>query len=303
LTSYTSHQDIKRTLPKLHVSSNKSVTPEIAAYNRAAGYYVTDARTPLVGTWARKVLVNCKKIKLVEDNAENLEILLADSITSEERFKIANGSWPQDNPELIQQSVADILNITNNELKQLELQIQAAEDLQKLPVIWDNTSDYKPKLTALVNGELIRPHVTTETCKTESKPINNSSTPQPPTGSTPKVAKTSSEKSTKSAPRQKPSNKKAQASSTAQRKTKSTDSPNSSGRASSTSKSRAPNRNDHATNAPNVKQNVAEPTTPPMRKKNPIQEVTELLKKLNPSLTDQQVKTLIESKNPRQDRY
>ncbi|APG76434.1 hypothetical protein [Sanxia water strider virus 16] len=303
MTSYTSHQDIKRTLPKLHVSSNKSVTPEIAAYNRAAGYYVTDARTPLVGTWARKVLVNCKKIKLVEDNAENLEALLANSMTSEERFKIANGSWPQDNPELIRQSVADILNITNNELNQLELQIQAAEDLHKLPVVWDNTDEFKPKLTSLVNGELLRPHVKSEPCKTESKPTNNSSTPQPQTGSIPKAAKTSSGKSTKSAPKPKPSNKKAQASSQAQTKTKLTASPNSSGPASSTSKSRAPNRNDNATSAPNAKPNVAEPSPPPKRKKTQLQEVTELLKKLNPSLTDHQVKTLIENNNPRQERY
>jgi len=231
LTSNTSHQDIERTLPKLHVSSNKCVKPEEAAYNRAAGYYVTDKETPLIGTWARKVLFITGKLGEFE-KVKDREELLKDSMTTEERYKIANGSWPQEKPELICESIARILNRTTSDINEMVLKIQATETLESFPVIWDNEMNFKPKITSLVNGDLIRPHQN-QTCKKESKPIKINSMNQLRDGAMSVDTTTSSERLTKSEPRPKITSVKAQQTSTSEAKTKSTDSRRDYGHASS----------------------------------------------------------------------
>jgi len=234
LTSNTSHQDIIRTLPKLHVSSNKCVTPEEAAFNRAAGYYVTDKETPLIGTWARKVLFLTGKLNEVAKISDNAE-LLKDSMTSEERYKIANGSWPQEQPELISESIARILNRTTDDINEMVLKIRATEDLDSFPVIWDNEQEYKPKIISLVNGELVRPHQNL-TCKKESKPIKINSMNQQPVGVTSEGTMTSFVKFVK--PEQPPNltSIKEPQTSTSEIKTKLTVSPGSCGHALSNAK-------------------------------------------------------------------
>jgi hypothetical protein len=246
LTSNTSHQDIERTLPKLHVSANKCVTPAEAAYNRAAGYYVTDKETPLIGTWARKVLFITGKLEDFEKTKDRDE-LIKDSMTSEERYKIANGSWPQEKPELICESIARILNRTTSDINDMVLKIRATETLNTFPVIWNNEESYKPKVTALVNGDLIRPHQNT-TCKTESKPIKINSMNQLQDGAPSVGITTSSVKLMKSEPQPNHTSRKALATSTSEARTKSMVSQRDYGHASSNVKPSSNHTNENPRN-------------------------------------------------------
>lgn len=296
MTSYSSHQDVKRTLPKLHLSSNKGVDREIAAYNRAAGYYVTDAKTPIIGDWARRVLSIVGKVNDVDANMETLEALLTESMTSEEKFKIGSGAWPQEDPELIRQSVANILNETNDSLAIMQLKIKAAEDLDSFPVIWDNEAEYNPKLTALVNGVVIGPHQNKQ-CQ-ESQLINNSSTSPPPTGSTPKERTTSPARSVKLSQRQNATGKKAQTSSQQDPPKRSRHSQPNSGNASS-----AINRSNQRELSPKYDPNEQQPSasgykprTPTLRKKpkiDPAVALAQLMKSMNSTLSDQSINKVV----------
>nr|UUG74218.1 MAG: RNA-dependent RNA polymerase [XiangYun tombus-noda-like virus 9] len=51
-TTCTSICDPVRTISKLHLTANKNVSTEQALVNKAAGYLVTDRKTPVVGVWA-----------------------------------------------------------------------------------------------------------------------------------------------------------------------------------------------------------------------------------------------------------
>jgi hypothetical protein len=141
LSCKSSYQDIKRTLPKLHVTSRKPMSREQAAVNRAHGYIVTDSMTPLIANWCYRV---------VELNPT----LLLKNPSNDELYKIENGAWIQytSDFDIIRESICKHLNITDHELLLREKAIDDATDLDHFPVIWDNPVE--DKLESIVKGEV-----------------------------------------------------------------------------------------------------------------------------------------------------
>jgi len=108
LSSDDSFADPLRTIANLHVSSNKSVTKEQAAANKAHGYHTTDAKTPIIGTWAARVLC-LTKLKFKNG-------------TSEEQYKCSN-AWPQRDAVAIREAMARVLGWTVAELMLQDMQL------------------------------------------------------------------------------------------------------------------------------------------------------------------------------------
>jgi len=143
----TSFQDPLRTIPKLHLTTNKGVTPEQAAANRAHGYLATDKATPIIGTWARRVI----------ELTGNLKVKGA---TREEQYKLSNAHQQLD-PSLIETAMANILGIDVGELKALDKAVSEAKALDQMPVVLGNC--YKHKIEAVVGGEVVGPGPRVET--------------------------------------------------------------------------------------------------------------------------------------------
>lgn len=136
--SYDSFADPMRTIGKLHLSSNKNVSVEQAAANKAWGYNTTDALTPILGTWAAKVL---ELTKLKFKNG-----------TGEEQYKCSN-AWPQKNKTQITEALAKVLNLSVGELLEKDKAVRAVTGLDQFPVLFDTT--YEHKQLAVVNGNLV----------------------------------------------------------------------------------------------------------------------------------------------------
>jgi hypothetical protein len=182
LTSKSSHQDIKRTLVKLHLSANKNVSRELAAANRAVGYRTTDANTPLIRAWCDMVL------RFTGD------ISAAESMTSEERFKVENGSWNQEDKEIIFDSVCKILGMTRADVEAAERSIYGSKSLDDIPVIYENEREVK--LEAEFDGVITGPR--DEKCQQ----TKSNSTSQPKDGEK-QCTNTSGPQSTNTSPKPK----------------------------------------------------------------------------------------------------
>ncbi|MFS5892402.1 hypothetical protein STH79_09665 [Streptococcus agalactiae] len=138
LTSYDSFADPMRTIGKLHASSNKQVSREQAAANKAHGYHTTDAMTPIIGTWANKVL-EITKLKFKNG-------------TGEEQYKCSN-AWPQRDRVAIRDAMARVLGITTAELIIKDNAIKNVTGLDQFPVLFD--TEYKHTQLAVVDGQLV----------------------------------------------------------------------------------------------------------------------------------------------------
>jgi hypothetical protein len=134
-----SFQDPMRTLSKLHLTSNKSVTAEQALVNKAAGYITTDALTPIIGTWARKVRgVHGTKVK---------------GLLREEQYKCSN-AWPQQDSEAIAKAMAFVLGIEVAELTRLDMLLESSA-LDQMPALIDNLAP--DKVLAVVDDCIVGP--------------------------------------------------------------------------------------------------------------------------------------------------
>nr|APG76528.1 hypothetical protein 1 [Hubei noda-like virus 7] len=142
-TSLSSHQCVKRTLPKIHLTASTNITREQAAYNRAIGYLATDRLTPLLSNWCKRVI-------------ELSGIKSAKGLTGEDEYKL-NASWPQapEDEQLILDSVARDLGMTTAEVLERAAVIDAAPNLDAMPIIWNNTREIK--IPAMVDGILHSP--------------------------------------------------------------------------------------------------------------------------------------------------
>nr|APG76216.1 hypothetical protein [Hubei noda-like virus 5]APG76387.1 hypothetical protein [Hubei noda-like virus 5] len=138
-TRLDSFQDPLRTLSKLHLSANKQVTPEQALVNKALGYANTDGMTPLIGTWALKVLSTHGKRPR--------------GMTNEEVYKCSN-AWPQSDKDAITTAMAHVLNLEVSELKRLDTLLQSAS-LDQMPVLL--TSHAAPRIAAVVDDVVVGP--------------------------------------------------------------------------------------------------------------------------------------------------
>lgn len=137
-TTYDSFADPLRTIGKLHLSSNNSVSPEQAAANKAHGYHTTDALTPIIGTWASRVLEITK--------------LAFKSGTGEEQYKCSN-AWPQRDRRAICESMAFVLGLSVAEVEIIDAEVRRVEGLDQFPVVLETT--YAHKQCAVVDGELV----------------------------------------------------------------------------------------------------------------------------------------------------
>jgi len=139
LLSDDTFQDPLRTLGKIHLSGNKGVSREQAAANKAHGYLSTDALTPLIGTYCRRVLA------LVGD-------LKFKSGTHEEQYKCSN-SWPQHDRNDISNAMADVIGYNELELIGMDKQLSEVQGLDQFPVLLDTICKHKMK--AVVDGEVV----------------------------------------------------------------------------------------------------------------------------------------------------
>jgi len=118
-----SFQDPMRTLTKLHLTSNGSVTPEQALYNKACGYWTTDRLTPIIGNWAGRII-------------NSQPGMTFKGATHEEQYKRSN-AWPQTTTHEIHAAMAKVLNLTCGELTRLE-EIMSDAPLDQIPVLLEN---------------------------------------------------------------------------------------------------------------------------------------------------------------------
>ncbi|UTQ50831.1 MAG: nodavirus polyprotein (domains: methyltransferase, RdRP) [Koper noda-like virus 3] len=157
----TSYQDMTRTLPKLHISTNQQVSREQAAYNKACGYFVTDRLTPILGVWAQRVMeiTDCGKVL---------------NETREEQYKRENEAWPQspNDQVLLIQAVADELGVSTEHVQMMHAKVFQTKNLDEFPVVWDNPTP--DKVDALV-GDSIEIVGTGQSVNTEAELLNPTS--------------------------------------------------------------------------------------------------------------------------------
>jgi hypothetical protein len=139
MTSFDSFADPMRTIGKLHLSANKCVTPAQAATNKAVGYNTTDALTPVIGTWAKRVMqITGLKFK---------------SALNEEQYRCSN-AWPQNDRFAIAGAMAAVLKITIGELMAKDAAVAEIQSLDGFPVLFD--TDYDHRVAAVVAGQVVR---------------------------------------------------------------------------------------------------------------------------------------------------
>ncbi|UXD79998.1 putative RdRP [Lasius neglectus noda-like virus 1] len=140
LTTTDSFQDPIRTISKLHLSANRSVTPSQAAANKAYGYITTDAKTPIIGTWAKRVI--------------EISGLKPKGLLREEQFRMSN-AWPQRCSETISRAMSYVLGIEEGELALLDQLINNVQALDQFgPVI---ETQLQVKIPAVLAGNVVEP--------------------------------------------------------------------------------------------------------------------------------------------------
>jgi hypothetical protein len=161
-TTNDSFQDPKRTLSKLHLTANKSLTPAQAATNKATGYLVTDKLTPLISNWANSVV--------------RITGLKPKAMSAEETYKCSN-AWPQSNASAIREAVAKVLNISEAEMMELARRLDDVKELDQFPVVLDTTREVK--ITADVEGEIVVPTPHIQNIQDELQPDTAQGLPRP----------------------------------------------------------------------------------------------------------------------------
>lgn len=141
-------QDPIRTLPKLHLTvAPNDVPDEVALLNRATGYYVTDSKTPIIGPWCRKV------IELLTMQGVKVKMLM-----KSDRLRIEGGPYTQDNPELLRDLMCRFLELTPDELDNIEMKIAIATNISELPeFVLDNIGNVVHKIPAVVGHDIVGP--------------------------------------------------------------------------------------------------------------------------------------------------
>nr|QKW94219.1 non-structural polyprotein [PNG bee virus 14] len=135
-----SFQDLKRTLPKLHLVKNGTMTIEQRITNKAIGYAVTDSKTPILGDWAKTIL--------------NITQLTPKNLTHEETYKLEH-PWPQTDQEALLTCVMQHLEMTAAEVQSIQTAIVETDTLTSFPVIQEWTPD--AKITCVRNGVVEEP--------------------------------------------------------------------------------------------------------------------------------------------------
>lgn len=211
-TSNDSIQDPRRTLPKIHLAAKRETfSVEQMAYNKAAGYYVTDKLTPIISIWCEKVMTFSG-------------VATVHKLSPEDAWRI-NSAWPQEDSVAIRELFKEIMEIDESVLSSWESELRATQHLGDFPVIWDN--ERKVNVDCVFDGELLLNTTTRQLikpkrvnlirealCQTKipSIPLNNPETsptqsrskPPTSTGSSTRPSQPSSRSSTNTLTRQSP---------------------------------------------------------------------------------------------------
>lgn len=147
-TNDTTMQDPLRTLPKLHLSmAPRGTSIEQAAFNRATGYMVTDAKTPIIGAYCRAVL------RILGTTHPNLEYK-----NGVEDYRVLRGPYPQDDVDGLLTAMCKLLDLSVDEINAIESGLDSAKTLEEIGnVKWGNDHLFKPKIASVVAGEILRP--------------------------------------------------------------------------------------------------------------------------------------------------
>lgn len=140
-THLASMQDPFRTLAKLHLTTSPDSVDALAALrNKAAGYYVTDSHSPIIGVWCAQVLKLTETVPAVQ-------------MTREESFKLEMGPWPQESTDVLYEAFSLLTGLSNSEVLEIEEICKRAETIAELPEsVLDNGYNVKVALTAVLDG-------------------------------------------------------------------------------------------------------------------------------------------------------
>jgi hypothetical protein len=141
-------QDPMRTIGKLHLTANVNVPASVAMSNKALGYRVTDAKTPIIGAWCEAVLSIT--------GAHDLQ-----KATSEEIHK-CNNSWPQSDKYAIAEAMAKVMGMDVKEIWAMDTRVAKVAALNAFPVLFEIQREVK--LDAVYDGEIVY-------AKTDSAPF------------------------------------------------------------------------------------------------------------------------------------
>nr|UQB76083.1 RNA-dependent RNA polymerase [Flumine nodavirus 10] len=137
-TGISSLADPIRTLAKLHLTSNTTVTDKQALVNKATGYFVTDSNTPIIGQY-------CKRALELNNN------LAPKAFTQEEQWRMGQ-PWTQSNTEAISKCFNEKLGVDQTVIDTIVEEIQHG-DLSDIKNVIPNK--VKHKVPAIVAGELV----------------------------------------------------------------------------------------------------------------------------------------------------
>lgn len=157
--------DPVRALRKLHITVDETNTPEQCLVNKAQGFITTDARTPLLGAWARKVL------QLHPHLTAN-----ALSYTA----SLGSSELPDDLVSLAYDYVASQLQVDRGLVESVEREILEAKSVQDFPA--DPFPFEEPQLppgTSNASEEATIPAPSTDP-REPPCPVSNAQEPPPP---------------------------------------------------------------------------------------------------------------------------
>lgn len=174
-TNDTTMQDPLRTLPKLHLSmAPRGTSIEQAAFNRATGYMVTDAKTPIIGAYCRAVL------RILKATHPNLKYT-----GGVEDYRVSRGPYPQDDVDGLLSAMCKLLDLSVDEINAIESGLDSAKTLDEIgDVKWDNTHLFKPKIASVVAGEILQPDLPPLVLKCPSQVITTATCVPPVTPGT-----------------------------------------------------------------------------------------------------------------------
>jgi len=178
----TTMQDPVRTLPKLHLSMAPTGTSiEQAAFNRATGYMVTDAKTPIIGAYCRAVL------RILKETHPDLTYK-----SGVEDYRTTRGPYPQEDVDSLLSAMCKLLDLSADEVHTIESSLDSAKTLDEIgDVKWGNDHLFKPKIESVVAGEILQPDLPPSDLKCPSQVTTTETCATPATLGTPSSADTS----------------------------------------------------------------------------------------------------------------
>jgi len=141
--------DVPRQLRKLHLTATPATVPrDMILLRKAEAIMVTDPETPILSTWARKVIEFTHHIDVRA--VERVDHLIARDLSYWSKFE--DPFPPCDNKELVNSVVKSMFK--EGIVEKLEQHLKEAKKLEDLPLLVDDTPP-KVDINAVVNGLVV----------------------------------------------------------------------------------------------------------------------------------------------------